>query len=152
MCIRDRHYEPGPRLKRDQVLKERILETYHEGRGFYGSLRIHRQLIKNEYRCGKKRVERLMKELGIKARQKRRYKATTDSNHSLLVAENHLNREFTVIGPNQRWVSDITYIYTSEGWLYLAAILDLYSRKIVGWAMEKQLTQDLVVKALEMAP
>lgn len=93
-----------------------------------------------------------MKELGIKARQKRRYKATTDSNHSLLVAENHLNREFTVIGPNQRWVSDITYIYTSEGWLYLAAILDLYSRKIVGWAMEKQLTQDLVVKALEMAP
>lgn len=92
-----------------------------------------------------------MRELGIRARQKRRYKATTDSNHKRPVAENQLHGVFTVSEPNQRWVSDITYIYTNEGWLYLAAIMDLYSRKIVGWAMGKRLTQDLVVKALKMA-
>ena len=143
--------EPGPRLRRDRVLKGKILETYYEGRGYYGSPRIHQQLIKEGFRCGKKRVERLMRELGIKARQKRRYKATTDSGHGLPVAKNHLNGDFDVSRPNQRWVSDITYIYTGEGWLYLAAIMDLYSRKIIGWAMEKRMTQDLVVKALEMA-
>ena len=142
---------PGPRLKRDLVLKKKILEIYHEGRGYYGSPRIHRQLAKKGFRCGKKRVERLMRELDIRARQKRRYKATTDSNHKRPVAQNYLNRVFNVSAPNQRWVSDITYIYTDEGWLYLAAIMDLYSRKIVGWAMGKRLTQDLVVKALKMA-
>ncbi len=124
--------EPGPRLRQDLVLKEKILEIYHEGRGYYGSLRIHRQLVKKGFRCGKKRVERLMRELGIRARQKRRYKATTNSNHKRPVAENHLHGVFTVSEPNQRWVSDITYIYTDEGWLYLAVIMDLYSRKIVG--------------------
>ncbi len=92
-----------------------------------------------------------MKEMGIRARHKRKYKATTDSNHSYPVAKNILQRDFTVYGPNQRWVSDITYIYTREGWLYLSTIMDLYSRKIVGWAMEQRLTQDLVIKALNMA-
>lgn len=145
------HRGPSARHKRDQVLKEKILEVYHEGRGYYGSPRIHRQLVKKGYRCGRKRVERLMKEMGIRARQKKKYKATTDSNHSFPVAENHLKRNFTAFGPNQHWVSDITYIYTKEGWLYLATIMDLYSRKIVGWGMEERLTQDLVVKALKMA-
>ena len=145
------NHEPGPRLREDLVLKDKVLEIYREGRGYYGSPRIHRQLIKKGFHCGKKRIERLMRELGIKARQKRRYKATTDSNHELPVAKNHLNREFTVSSPNQCWVSDITYIYTGEGWLYLAAIMDLYSRKIIGWAMDKRMTQDLVVKALKMA-
>ena len=139
------------RQKRDQILKEQIQKIYHEGRGYYGSPRIHRQLLKKGYCCGKKRVERLMKETGIRAKQKRKYKATTDSNHSFPVAKNHLQRNFTAYGPNQYWVTDITYIYTQEGWLYLAAIMDLYSRRIVGWAMEKRLTQDLVIKALQMA-
>jgi transposase InsO family protein len=92
-----------------------------------------------------------MKELGIAAKQKRKFKATTDSNHSFPVAENCLQRNFTAAGPNRYWVSDITYVRTRESWLYVATIMDLYSRKIVGWAMEKRLTQDLVIKALKMA-
>ncbi len=143
--------KPSTRQKRDKLLKKNILDIYHEGRGFYGSPRIHRRLLKKGYCCSKKRVERLMKELGIAAKQKRKFKATTDSNHSFPVAENHLQRNFTAAGPNRYWVSDITYVRTREGWLYLATIMDLYSRKIVGWAMEKRLTQDLVIKALKMA-
>jgi len=143
--------KPGARQKRDAALKKKILEIFHEGRGLYGSPRIHRRLLKKGYRCGKKRVERLMIELGIAAKQKRKFKATTDSDHNFPVAENHLQRNFTALGPNQCWVSDITYIRTREGWLYLATIMDLYSRKIVGWAMGDRLTQDLVIKALKMA-
>ncbi len=145
------HKKPSAHYKKDQILKKKILKIYNLGRGYYGSPRTCKQLAKEGYNCGKKRVERLMKELEIRARYKKKYKATTDSNHNLPVARNHLNRDFTVFKPNQRWVSDITYINTNEGWLYLAAIMDLYSRKIVGWAMGKQLTRDLVVKALKMA-
>jgi len=93
------HRQPSARRKRDEVLKDKILEIYHQGRGFYGSPRIHRQLAKQGYRCGKKRVERLMKEAGIRARQKKKYKATTDSNHSFPVAENLLQRNFATSGP-----------------------------------------------------
>jgi transposase InsO family protein len=143
--------KPSTHKKKDNVLKKKILDIYHEGRGFYGSPRIHRRLAKKGYNCSKKRVERLMKELGIAAKQKRKFKATTDSNHNFPVAANHLQRNFTALRPNQSWASDITYIRTKEGWLYLAAIMDLYSRKIVGWAMEKRLNQDLVIKALNMA-
>ncbi len=143
--------EPSLRFERDLVLKKEILKIYFEGRGYYGSPRIHRKLAKNGFHCGKKRVERLMRELSIRARQKKKYKVTTDANHKLPVAQNHLNRQFAVSQPNKRWVSDITYIYTDEGWLYLAVIMDLFSRKIVGWAMEKRLTKDLIIKALKMA-
>jgi putative transposase len=143
--------KPGPRERRDQILKQEILKVYQKGRGCYGSPRIHRDLLKEGLSCGKKRVERLMKALGIKARHKKRYKATTDSLHNHPVAENLLNRNFKVFRPNQCWVSDITYIYTKEGWLYLATVMDLYSRKIVGWAMEQYLSRALVIKALQMA-
>lgn len=92
-----------------------------------------------------------MKEVGIHAVAKKKYRATTDSEHTLLVAANHLNRKFSVNKLNQFWVADITYIYTHEGWLYLSTIMDLYSRKIVGWSMENRITQDLVIEALNMA-
>lgn len=92
-----------------------------------------------------------MQELGIQAVAKRKYKATTDSRHSRPVAENHLNRQFTPKRPNQYWVSDITYIYTKEGWLYLATIMDLYSRKIIGWSLRERLTKELIIAALHMA-
>ena len=98
----------------------------------------------------KKRVERLMRETGIHAIAKKKYRAT-DSKHSLPVAANSLNRNFRVDKPNQFWVADITYIYTQEGWLYLSTIMDLYSRKIVGWSMKNRITKDLVIEALNMA-
>ena len=100
----------------------------------------------------KKRVERLMKKAGIHAITKKKYRATTDSKYSLPVAANSLNRNFSVDKPNQFWVADITYVSTRKGWLfYLSAIMDLYSRKIVGWSMKNQITQDLVIEALNMA-
>ena len=143
--------KPSLREQRDELLKQELLKIYHRGRGNYGSPRIRRDLRKMGLRCSKKRVERLMKELGIMAKHKKKYKVTTDSWHKYPVAENLLNRNFNPSGPNQCWVSDISYIYTKEGWLYLATVMDLYSRKIVGWALEKRLTRELVIKALKMA-
>jgi len=107
-------------------LKQKITEIYHKSRKQYGSPRIYQQLLREDYAIGKKRVERLMSELDIQAVAKKKYKATTDSVHSKLVAENHLNRDFTPDKPNASWVADITYIWTAEGWLYLATIMDLY--------------------------
>jgi transposase InsO family protein len=92
-----------------------------------------------------------MRETGIQAVAKKKYRATTDSKHSLPVALNSLNRNFSVNKPNQFWVADITYIYTQEGWLYLSTIMDLYSRKIIGWSLRKQITKELVIAALHMA-
>ena len=135
----------------DEVIKERIVKIYNERRKTYGSPRIHRKLDKQGIHCGRKRVERLMKEAGIQGIQKRKFKVTTDSRHNLPVAENLLNRNFSASSPNMSWVSDITYISTNEGWLYLAAIMDLYSRKIVGWSMQKYLRRELVEEALNMA-
>src|SRR5258706_7672607 len=99
---------------------------------------------------GRKRVARLMVEQGLKVRHKRRFHATTDSRHGLPIAGNVLNREFTVAKPNVAWVTDITYIETAEGWLYLAAILDLFSRRVVGWSMGEQMTRQLAIDALTM--
>jgi len=132
-------------------LKQKIREIYNHNRKTYGSPRIYQKLLREGYVIGKKRVERLMQELGIQAVAKRKYKATTDSRHSQPVAENYLNRQFTPERPNQYWVADITYIYTKEGWLYLATIMDLYSRKIIGWSLRERLTKELVIAALDMA-
>jgi transposase InsO family protein len=108
-------------------------------------------MLREGYQVSKKRVERLMKEAEIHAMAKKKYKATTDSKHSLPVAANSLNRNFVADKLNQFWVADITYIYTQEGWLYLSTIMDLYSRKIVGWSMKNRITPDLVIEALNMA-
>lgn len=127
------------------------MKIYKESRKTYGSPRIRRKLSKKGIHCGKKRIERLMREADIHAIQKRKFKVTTDSKHNLPVAENILNREFDAGSPNMSGVSDITYINTDEGWLYLAAIMDLCSRRIMGYSIQKYLTRDLVIEAMEMA-
>lgn len=117
----------------------------------YGSRRMHRELKSRGHRIGLARVERLMREHGLRARHKRRYKATTNSKHTMPVADNVLNRDFAPAQPNQAWVSDITYIPTDEGWLYLAVVLDLFNREVVGWSIKPRMTADIVTDALAMA-
>lgn len=129
-----------------------LLRAIHaEVKGAYGSRRMHRELKGRGHRIGLSRVERLMREHGIRARHKRRYKATTDSGHSLPVAESVLARDFTPPAPNRAWSDDITYIATHEGWLYLAVVLDLFNREVVGWSLKPRMTADLVTDALAMA-
>ena len=132
-------------------LKQKIVIIYHNSHKTYGSPRIYQKLLRDGYHVSKKRVERLMREAGIYAVDKKKYRATTDSKHSHPVAANFLNRNFRVNKPNQFWVADITYIYTREGWLCLSTIMDLYSRKVVGWFMKNRITQELVSEALHMA-
>src|SRR5271165_3882012 len=120
--------------------------------GAYGWPRLWRQLRGQGIRVGKQRVQRLMQEHGIRARGKQRFRVTTtDSYHSLPVAPNLLNRNFTVAAPNQAWTGDITYIPTGEGWLFLAVVIDLFSRRVVGWSMQPEMRSSLVIDALEMA-
>ena len=137
--------------KQDLELKAKIKIIYEQHQKRYGSPRIYDELQSQKIRCSRKRVERLMREMGIKAIHKRQFKVTTKSDHNYPVAENILGRNFQADAPNQKWVSDITYIRTFEGWMYLAAVMDLYSRKIVGWAMSKTMTATLATTALEMA-
>ena len=142
----------GPtRWLSDSMLVKLIREIHTETKGAYGSPRIFQELKARGYPVSEGRVERLMRENGIRARHKRRFKATTDSKHSLPVAPNRLEQDFTTERPDQVWTADITYIATGEGWLYLAMVLDLHTRQIVGWAMRERMTQDLVLDALCMA-
>lgn len=142
---------PSARSVENARLKKKIVEIHAESDGVYGSPKVRDELFDLGFAIGKHRVARLMRELGLQGCPKKRYKVTTQSNHRFSVAPNHLNRDFTATQPNQRWVADITYIRTGEGWLYLAVVLDLYSRAIVGWSMSHRLTRDLVLKALLMA-
>jgi putative transposase len=121
------------------VLKARVSAIFKEHRSKYGSRRITGQLKDECYRIGRYKVRSLMRKLGLKARTTKRYKVTTDSRHSFPVAKNLLNRKFDVDKPNTVWTTDITYVWTLEGWLYLSVVLDLYSRQIVGWAMDKHI-------------
>ena len=130
-----------------------LLRAIHAARtGAYGSPRMVRELRGRGFLASKERVERLMREHGIRARHKRRwYKATTDSTHTLPVAPNRLDRNFTPSVPNQIWTSDITYLWTDEGWLYLAIVLDLFTREVGGWSLKPCMTADIVTDALTMA-
>ncbi len=128
-----------------------IRSIHTELKGAYGSPRITRELRDRGFPASKERVERLMRENGIRARHKRRYKATTDSKHNLPVAPNLLDRNFQPSAPNQAWSADLTYIWTDEGWLYLAVVLDLFNREVVGWSIKPRMTADIVVDALTMA-
>jgi len=119
--------------------------------GAYGSPRMVRELHRRGFPASKERVERLMRDNGIKARHKRRFKATTDSRHTLPVAPNLLERNFQTMAPNQLWTADLTYIWTDEGWLYLAIVLDLFNREVVGWSIKPNMTSDIVIDALSMA-
>ena len=129
-----------------------IRAVYAANRGAYGWPRIWRELRAQGIRVGKQRVQRLMQQHGIRARGKRRFRVTTtDSRHGLPIAPNLLNRNFVMAAPNRAWTGDITYIPTNEGWLFLAVVIDLFSRRVVGWSMQPEMHSNLVIDALEMA-
>jgi transposase InsO family protein len=142
---------PSARFHRRAVLSAAIREAHAAGRKTYGSPRVTAALKKKGVACCVNTVAKIMRNDGLAAKIKRRFKVTTDSAHDLPTAPNRLNRCFVQERPNQAWVSDITFIATEEGWLYLATEMDLYSRKIVGWAMSERLTTELVASALTMA-
>jgi putative transposase len=142
---------PSQREMANQKLLEQIKKVHRESDETYGSPRIYHALLKLGRKCSVNRVARLMRRNGIQAKQKRRFKTTTKRNQAHPVAPNRLKRDFTAEQPDQKWLGDITYIPTQEGWLYLAAILDLYTRRIVGWAMADRMTSALTIQALEMA-
>lgn len=139
------------RVIQDQEVLQVILQIYKEMRQTYGVPRMTDELSDRGYPINHKRVARIMRENGIRGLPEKKFKVTTDSKHRLPVAENLLNQEFDVPKPNQVWASDITYISTGEGWMYLGVVIDLYSRKVVGWSMDKRMTTSLVVNALKMA-
>jgi transposase InsO family protein len=131
------------RAAEDRALIEKIQAVHNESRRTYGSPRGHASLKAAGYRIGRKRVARLMRENDIRPRTKRKFKVTTDSRHDHPIAPNLLDRQFTVEAPNTVWLADLSYIWTREGWLYLAVVLDLFSRQVVGWAMDEQMPQEL---------
>jgi len=139
------------RQRDDLVLLAHIRGHFARSRETYGSPRVHAELKAEGLRVGRHRVARLMRQNDLKALQKRRYKKTTDSEHASPVAPNLLDQDFTATGPNQKWGVDISYIWTAEGWLYLAIVLDLFSRRIIGWAVSDRLKKNLALSALRTA-
>lgn len=141
----------GKRYKENKMLLEMIKEIFLENKERYGSPRITVELRRKGVNCNKKRVARIMRKNGIEARIFRKYRSTTNSEHKRPISENILDRDFIKGKPNRVWSSDITYIKTDEGWLYLAAVLDTYSRKVIGWQLDKTMRSDLVERALQNA-
>lgn len=141
----------GPRREADEQLRKLIKGIQQEVKNRYGSPRMTQELRRRGRRVGHNRVARLMREGQLGARPKKAYRVTTKSNHGHPVVENVLNRQFAVPAANRVWVSDITYIATAEGWMYLCAVLDLYSRRVVGWSMGKGLGTELAMNAVRMA-
>jgi putative transposase len=139
------------RSKENRALSQEIAEIHRESDCIYGSPKVHGELQRRGKRHGKNRIVRLMRKDGLYSKTKRKFRVTTDSSHSQPVAPNLLNREFNPNGPNQAWVCDITYIWTAEGWLYLAVVMDLFSRTIVGWSMAQRMTRQLAMHALTLA-
>jgi len=127
----------------DEALLVHIKASHAGSKGEYGWPRIWKELRTNGIKVGKERIQRLMKRHGIKARGKRKFVATTDNKHNLPIVPNLLNRNFQPVQPNTVWTGDITYIQTEEGWLYLAVVLDLYSRQVVGWSMQPHMHSSL---------
>lgn len=143
--------KPSAHEQRDKELLAEIKRIFKEMRKKYGSPRIYRELKNTYYHCSRSRVARLMRENGLVARRKKRFKITTDSKHDYPISPNLLKRDFFSKSINECWVSDITYIDTNEGWLYLCTILDLFSRKVVGWSMASHMRAELAIDALDMA-
>jgi putative transposase len=139
------------RAHRDDELGARVRAAHAASKGRYGSPRVHAELRANGEKVGRKRVARLMKAANLAGRKRRKFRSTTDSNHAYPIAPNVLDRDFTATAPNEAWVTDITSIWTREGWLYLAAILDLFSRRVVGWATSANVDRHLALAALAMA-
>lgn len=149
---RKRQERPSPRTQEDQRLKERIGQIHQQSRQTYGAPRILEALQQSGQRHGRNRIARLMREQGLCGRPKRRFRVrTTDSNHDQPIAPNRLAEAPPPQAPNQLWAADITYVSSAQGWVYVAAVLDLYSRRIVGWAVSSQINTALVLAALEMA-
>ena len=146
--------KPSARALEDEQLRPRVVEAFATGRGTYGSPRVRDELVDQGVRIGRKRVARLMRELGLRGVCPRKFRVTTDSDHDHPIAENLLDRNFEASKPNEKWTTDITYVWTGEGWLYLAVVMDLFSRRIVGWStadhMETSLCLDALRKALAL--
>lgn len=145
------HRVPSKRQEANKELTEKIRLIHKESRETYGGNRIYADLRDQGVPCSKNRVVRLKRAAKIMAKTRRRFKVTTDSKHDLPISENVLNREFNVSAPNTHWGVDITYVPTQEGWLYLAVVIDLFSRKVIGWAMDGNMKTNLVKSALLMA-
>jgi putative transposase len=143
--------EESNRSKENIRLLSRIRDVHTRSHGIYGSRRITAALRNEGQSCSKNRVARLMRKASIVSRMRRKFKITTHSKHSLSKAENLVRQNFNVDRPNRLWVSDITYLWTSEGWLYLAVILDVFSRLVVGWALSSRLHHSIVVQAFQQA-
>lgn len=141
----------SPRARANGQLLQRIREAHQRSRGTYGSPRITEELRAQGHRVGENRIAELMRKAAIRAKSARKWKATTQSAHRFPVAENTLARQFTVDQPNRVWAGDLTYVWTAQGWLYLAVVIDLYSRTVIGWAMSDRLCADLATRALTMA-
>jgi putative transposase len=141
----------SPRVQRDRALQQRIQQVHLESRGVYGARKIHRELKAQGETCGRHKVARLMRAAGLKGCPKRRFRRLPDQAPSHPIAPNVLDQSFHADGPNERWASDITYIATRQGWLYLAVVMDLYSRRIIGWAMDRHTGRHLVIDAMTMA-
>jgi putative transposase len=146
--LRQQQVKPDPEQQRLEACMRKL---FVESNSSMGSRRLAWRLQEQGFVAGRYRVRRLMKKLGLVVKQKRKFRITTNSNHKLPVAENILDRQFNPATPNQAWAADITYIWTAEGWLYLAVVIDLYSRRVVGWSMDKRQTKSLVIRALMMA-
>lgn len=143
--------KPSPQSMANEALDKNIIVVFNRHGSRYGYPRIADELRDQGETCSRNRVSRRMKKLGLQAKGKKKFTVTTDSNHRLPVAENLLERDFTATAPNQKWVSDITYIWTDEGWLYLATVIDLYSRAVIGWSIQPTMTRELISHALMMA-
>lgn len=143
--------KPSKRTQETSQLRAEVRAVYSEHKGRYGSPRVVRELRARGRCTSRKRVSKIMRDEGLQARQTRLFRRTTNSEHGLAVAENRLERDFQTERPNQVWVTDLTFIRTREGWLYLSAIIDLYSRAVVGWAMGGRIDTALCLRALDMA-
>lgn len=146
-----RRPRPAARVQRDAELRVHICTIHAASRGTYGSPRVHAQLQRDDVQVGRSRVERLMRAEGLRGKVRRRFRRTTDSEHTLPVAPNTLDRQFDVEAPDRVWAGDITYIPLASGFTYLAVVMDLFSRRVVGWAMAEHLRTELVEDALETA-
>ena len=146
-----RQSQPSGRQMRRQALDRHVCEAFQKGKGRSGAPRLTRDLHESGISCNQKTVAASLKRQELRARAAKKFKATTNSKHDLPVAPNILSQNFTAVAPNQKWVGDITYLWTDEGWLYLAVVIDLYSRMVVGWAMSERMTSSLVCDALKMA-
>jgi transposase InsO family protein len=142
---------PSRRAQANEGLQVAIRAAHRQSRETYGSPRVQRELVAQGFETGRHRVARQMRTMGLIGRRPKRFRLTTDSSHDRPVAANVLQREFSVEGTNQAWVTDITYLWTREGWLYLAVVLDLFARRVVGWAMAEHLRTSLALDALHMA-